>query len=114
MGTAGARDCPERRLRPAFRPREALNNSLASRASLLRAVCGVANPRHSYGYGCGLRLAAHPASRRATSRGVIQRFPRVFARGGAPTTDAESRTVRSSRTEASDAPARPSAGEDIA
>jgi len=24
------------------------------------AVRGVANPRHSYGYGCGLRLAVHP------------------------------------------------------
>ena len=50
-----------------------LNKSLARRASRLRAVCVVANPRHSYGYGCGLRLASHPAAGRAPSRELIQR-----------------------------------------
>jgi hypothetical protein len=36
-----------------------------------RAVCGVANPRDSYGYRCGLRLAAHPdPQRRLTARFV--------------------------------------------
>jgi hypothetical protein len=50
-----------------------LNMSLAACASLLRAVCGVANPRHGYGYGCGLRLASHPEPRRAHPQGLIQR-----------------------------------------
>ncbi|WP_198968927.1 SDR family NAD(P)-dependent oxidoreductase [Xylophilus sp. ASV27] len=50
-----------------------LNKSLACRASLPWAVCGVANPRHSCGYGCGLRLASHPTPGRAPPRGLIQR-----------------------------------------
>jgi hypothetical protein len=50
-----------------------LNKSLARRASRLRAVCFVPNPRHSFGYGCGLRLASHPAAGRAPSRELIQR-----------------------------------------
>ena len=37
-----------------------LNNSLAHRAPLIWAVCIVANPRDSYGYRCGLRLASIP------------------------------------------------------
>ena len=49
-----------------------LNKSLAARASLLWAVCGLANPRHSLGYGCGLRLASHPKPGRPHSRGLIQ------------------------------------------
>jgi hypothetical protein len=49
-----------------------LNKSLARRASRLRAVCVVANPRHSFGYGCGLRLASHPAAGRAPSQELIQ------------------------------------------
>lgn len=56
--------------------REALNKFLARGASLLWAIRGVANPRHSPSYGCGLRLAAHPKPGRATSRELIQRFPR--------------------------------------
>ncbi len=36
-----------------------------------RAVCGVANPRHSYGYVCGLRLAAHPDPHPAPLRAEI-------------------------------------------
>ena len=39
---------------------ERVHNLLAGVQSRPRAVCGVANPRHSYGYVCGLRLAAHP------------------------------------------------------
>jgi hypothetical protein len=50
-----------------------LNKSLARRASRLRAVCVFANPRHSFGYGCGLRLASHPAAGCAPSRELIQR-----------------------------------------
>jgi hypothetical protein len=55
------------------RVRATLNKSLAAGASPLWAVCRVANPRHSFGYGCGLRLAAHPKARLAASRGHIQR-----------------------------------------
>ena len=55
--------------------REPLNNPVAACASWFWAVCGVANPRHSPGYGCGLRLAAHPKPKRAGSLRVIQRFP---------------------------------------
>ena len=47
-----------------------LNKSLAHRAPLLWAVCRVANPRDSYGYRCGLRLASHPKSGRAPLRGL--------------------------------------------
>ena len=50
-----------------------LNKSLAHRAPLLWAVCRVANPRDSYGYRCGLRLASHPKSGCAPLRGLIQR-----------------------------------------
>jgi len=39
---------------------ERVHALLAGVQSRPRAVCGVANPRHSYGYVCGLRLAAHP------------------------------------------------------
>ena len=52
--------------------RATLNKSLTSRASTGRAVCGVANPRHSPSYGCGLRLATHPSRRRPPPRGLIQ------------------------------------------
>jgi hypothetical protein len=57
--------------------RATLNKSLARRASRLRAVCFVDHPRHSCGYGCGLRLAFHPAAGRAPSREPIQRGPRA-------------------------------------
>ena len=50
-----------------------LNRSLAHRAPLLWAVCRVANPRDSYGYRCGLRLASHPKSGLAPLRGLVQR-----------------------------------------
>jgi general secretion pathway protein H len=58
----------------------AANKSLAERASTLWAICVVANARHSFGYGCALRLASHPKPRRAPSRGLIQRrrAPRGF------------------------------------
>ena len=49
-----------------------LNKSPTRAASSQRAVCGVANPRHSGGYGCGLRLASHPDARRSPSPGPIQ------------------------------------------
>jgi hypothetical protein len=55
---------------------EPLNNPVAVGASWFWAVCGVANARHSYGYGCALRLAAHPKPRRADSLRIIQRFLR--------------------------------------
>lgn len=53
----------------------ALNKSLARCASLLWAICRVANPRHSQSYGSGSRLAAHPKPGRAASRRLIQRSP---------------------------------------
>ena len=56
-------------------PKATLNKSLAHRAPLLWAVRRVANPRDSYGYRCGLRLAFHPKSGRAPLRGLIQRCP---------------------------------------
>jgi len=37
-----------------------------------RAACCVANPRRSIGYGCGLRLAYHPAPQRPLPFWVIQ------------------------------------------
>ena len=55
-----------------MRLKSTLIKSLAGRASSLWAVCSVANPRHSLGYGRGLRLAAHPKARRAPSRGLDQ------------------------------------------
>ena len=54
-------------------PGATLNKFLAHRAPLLWAVCSVANPRDSYGYRCGLRLASHPKPGRAPLRGLIQR-----------------------------------------
>lgn len=48
---------------------------LARGTSPLWAVCCVANPRHSFGYDCVLRLAAPPKPERAASRGLIQRRP---------------------------------------
>ncbi|SCC92912.1 hypothetical protein THIX_30140 [Thiomonas sp. X19] len=57
--------------------RATLNKSLVRIASAPRAVCGVANPRHSLGYGCGLRLASHPDARRAASRELVQRRLRL-------------------------------------
>jgi len=42
-----------------------------------RAVCRVANPRHSYRYGCGLRLAAHPDPQRTLAARYMQKFPSV-------------------------------------
>jgi len=42
-----------------------LNKSHTARASPIRAHRGVANARHSYGYGCALRLALHPDCGRA-------------------------------------------------
>ncbi len=53
--------------------RATLKKSLAAHASLLWAVRGVANPRHSWGYGEDLRLAAHPKPGRAHPRGLLQR-----------------------------------------
>ena len=65
--------------------RATLNKSFAGRASSVWAVRGVANPHHRLGYGCGLRLAAHPKPRRAPSRGLVQRHlsskMRPLARG---------------------------------
>ena len=43
----------------------------------LSTVCSVANPRDSYGYRCGLRLAAHPDPGPAASRRLIQRRPQA-------------------------------------
>jgi len=41
-----------------------------------RAVCGVANPRRSDGYVCGLRrLAAHPDSPRPLGRSTYSEHP---------------------------------------
>jgi hypothetical protein len=60
--------------------REALNKSYASIASSLWVDRCVENARHSYGYGCAVLLALHPKSRRAASRGLIQRFPRCHLR----------------------------------
>jgi hypothetical protein len=37
-----------------------------------RAVCRVANPRHSVGYGCGLRLAFHPDPQRTFTARLMQ------------------------------------------
>jgi len=45
---------------------------LAPQALRLRAVCGVANPRRSVGYDCGLRLAAHPDPQRPLTTRVLQ------------------------------------------
>ena len=67
-----------------------LNKPLARRASRPRAVCVVANARHSPRYGCALRLASHPAARPAPSRGPIQR--RLEA--PTPTTRAFTGTLR--------------------
>ena len=50
---------------------ERVHNLLAGVQSRPRAVCGVANPRHSYGYVCGLRLAAHPDPHPAPLRAQI-------------------------------------------
>ena len=60
------------------RTKATLNKSPTARASPLRAVCGVENPRHSPGYDCGFRLAAHPEPGRTHSRGLIQRRPNVL------------------------------------
>jgi len=40
------------------------------------AVCGVANPRNSFGYSCGLRLASHPDPQRTLAARVLQSVPR--------------------------------------
>ncbi len=66
-------DPPSHSTAPERQLRAILNKSLTRRASVPRAVCGVANPRHSWGYGCGLRRAAHPKPRRPRSRGLVQR-----------------------------------------
>ena len=50
-----------------------LNKSHVACTSHLRAVCGVANPRDTARYRCGLRLAPHPAAGRAHPRRLIQR-----------------------------------------
>jgi len=42
-----------------------------------RAACVVANPRNSYGYCCGLRLAAHPDPQRQLTAQVMQRFLKI-------------------------------------
>jgi len=52
-----------------------------------RSVCGVANPRHSDGYGCGLRLASHPDPQRTLTARLIQAILKkirvtVVSRGG--------------------------------
>jgi len=49
---------------------------LAPQALRTRAVCGVANPRHSYGYGCGLRLASHPDPPRLLGRSTYSECPK--------------------------------------
>jgi len=46
------------------RVKDTLNNPPRRVHLRIRAVCGVANPRHSDGYGCGLRLASHPDAQR--------------------------------------------------
>jgi hypothetical protein len=63
--------------------------SLAACASLLWAVCGVANPRDAFGFRCGTDkrsagyacsgLAAHPKPERAHPQGLIQRCLRRLA-----------------------------------
>ena len=58
-----------------------LNKSLVASASPLRAVCGVANPRDTARYHCGLRLAFHPAAGRAYPRELTQRRLRQFTLG---------------------------------
>ncbi|MCL2876724.1 MAG: hypothetical protein FWF12_10675, partial [Betaproteobacteria bacterium] len=45
-----------------------------------RAVCGVANPRHSNGYGCGLRLASHPDPQRTLTARLIQTILKTLNR----------------------------------
>ena len=57
--------------RSANRRLERVHDLLAGVQSRPRAVCGVANPRHSYGYVCGLRLAAHPDPHPAPLRAQI-------------------------------------------
>jgi hypothetical protein len=51
-----------------------LNKCLRRLHLPVRAFCGVANPRDSYGYHCGLRLAVHPERQRILSARLIQRF----------------------------------------
>jgi len=58
--------------------RETPNHPLLARPSLIWAPCGVVNPRHSFGYVCGLRLAGHPNSGRSHSRGTVSCLPRAF------------------------------------
>jgi len=54
---------------------------LAPRSSAERAVCGVANPRHNYSYGCGLRLASHPAPQRPLTAQGYSGHPKVLDLG---------------------------------
>ena len=55
--------------------REPLNKPPRRLPLSIRAFCGVANPRDSYGYHCGLRLAAHPERQRILAARLIQRLP---------------------------------------
>ena len=65
---------------------ERVHNLLAGVQSRPRAVCGVANPRHSYGYVCGLRLAAHPDPHPAPLRAqIVNTFLKELYEGGSPT-----------------------------
>ena len=52
-----------------------LNKSLAARSALFWAVCGLANPRHSWAMAVVVRLAAHPKPGRPHSRGLVQHCP---------------------------------------
>ena len=60
-------------LEPKNTIKEPLHNLLRRGHLRSRAVCGVANPRDSYGYRCGLRLASHPDPQRLlTARGCAE------------------------------------------
>ena len=62
-----------------LRPREALHESPRRVHLRTRAVCRVANPRDSWGYRCGLRLAAHPDPQRPLAARFVQSFPNAQA-----------------------------------
>jgi 4-oxalocrotonate tautomerase len=57
------------------RVKDALHKSPRRVYLRTRAVCGVANPRHSVGYGCGLRLAAHPDPQHPLTARLMQGIP---------------------------------------
>ena len=56
-------------------PRDALHESPRRVHLRARAVCGVANPRNSSDYCCGLRLAAHPDPQRTLTARFVKSIP---------------------------------------